>query len=293
MRDGPSAASISRVAALAPPPASSVRIPPAASRRGCSSFPSHTAPIGSGVPNARGLPRFRHGARSNCRAVFVAAPYLTTAVACRCSVRQGGLEHDVADRRRRHRAHEIVEARLVDSRPFDSSAAVTPSRVCDDAAKDRLQTDSGSQRSCERGREAIVAADDAEHLLAAGRAVLGELIGQRKQRQLVRICQKETAQADSNIPECLRARGCDRATGRPTLRASESATPPSHRCSLTQNARTSGCSRFARSSQPRLPAMRRRAPILPDRRESARQDRSPCAIQHPRSACRFPSGFRR
>ena len=39
-----------------------------------------------------------------------------------------------------------------------------------------------------------------------------------------------------------------------------SATPPSHRCSLTQNARTSGCSRFARSSQPRLPAMRRRAP---------------------------------
>ena len=78
IREGPSASSIARVAALAPPPASSVRMDPR-----CSSFPSKTAPMGNGVPNPQGVPGLRHDARSNCSAVFVASPYLTAVTACR------------------------------------------------------------------------------------------------------------------------------------------------------------------------------------------------------------------
>ena len=64
--------------------------------------------------------------------------------------------------------------------------------------------EAGSQRLREKGRKAIVAADDAEHLLTAGGAFVGELVGERQQRQLGGVCEKEAAKTDGDVPQALR-----------------------------------------------------------------------------------------
>ena len=70
----PCLATIACVASLAPPPASSARMP---ARPRCSSLPSHTAPNGSGEPNARGRPAARQKRFENCSSVLVARPYFS------------------------------------------------------------------------------------------------------------------------------------------------------------------------------------------------------------------------
>ena len=70
-----------------------------------------------------------------------------------------------------------------------------------DSEQRGLEMHSRLQRAGEPSRKAIVAADDAEHLFAAGYAVLCELIGEREERQIARIGEEKSAHADRHVPQ--------------------------------------------------------------------------------------------
>ncbi len=54
-------------------------------------------------------------------------------------------------------------------------------------------------RSCEHFRQAAVPAFDAEHLVAAGRAFVGELLTESKQRQIFGIGEKKSAKTSCHL----------------------------------------------------------------------------------------------
>ncbi len=149
--------------------------------------------MGRSVPNARGRPLCFQKRRSNCSRSRVAAPYRRLRDRVVLRFRQARLEDDISRRGRRQRTNQ--------KRPFDLGS--TAGSILDGhrhatfalphAADNGAQQQRAAQPPGHDRGEPIVAFRNPEGVTLSGRSAVGELLDERKHRQVLGIREEESA----------------------------------------------------------------------------------------------------